>query len=261
MEREKETNSQIINACLDGDILQMRQLCEQSPNSINLSGLAGYPPIHYAIYKNKHELVTYLLRNNADVNLPNSKGDNSLHAAAILGDHYLLSIFIPLCPNIEVGNLNRESPLDIVSRLPSVEDLQYPLIFNGWNSTDDQSNFIDQIISGRKICKEMLVKEITKRKEDSITFIKYSLCENHVKNSNLRNIYHDHKNHAARRFTSSISFPGAKTPLKWSDQTLDLYHSRPDIIRELDVRLCAYDIVDRSISAAIRHVTTHRVCK
>jgi hypothetical protein len=245
---------ELINACLDDDIFRMKMICAKSPSAVNTLGQAGYPPLHYAIFKQNFELAKHLIEINADCNLMNYKGSNALHAAVILGDESLVQLIMPNIVDLEVRNLERDTALDIASRLPSVDDLQFPLIFKGWRSTDDEGEMISKISSGRLSCKTAISQEIERRTAYKVTFIRHSLFENQLNLQKLRNTYHGDRNFALRRFTSQITLPYKHTPLEWSLETQRVYNCKPEIARELDIRLFSMDVADRAISTAARNV-------
>lgn len=245
---------ELINACLDGDITRMKMICLKYPNVVNTTGKAGYPPLHYAIFKQNITLAEYLVEINADCNMLNCKGSNSLHAAAILGDESLLQLLMPKVDDLEVQNNNRETALDIASRSPSIDDLQFFLIFQGWRSTDDESANIRKMTAGRYVCKEAISREIARRTAYKVTFIRHSLFEDQLNLQRLRNTYHGDRNFAIRRFNSRLTLPYKFTPLEWTKETQRVYDNEPDVARELDIRLFSMDVADRAISTASRNV-------
>ena len=132
-----EINGELINSCLDDDIGRMKEIIQIHKDVVNIIGRAGYPPLHYAVFKQNYELTLYLLHHGADSNILNLKGSNAIHAAVIIGDSRLLELLHPHCNNLEAKNNDRQTPLDIARQLPSVEDLQFFLVFQGWKSTDN----------------------------------------------------------------------------------------------------------------------------
>lgn len=156
-----EVNGELINSCLDDDIGRMKEIIKIHTDVVNIIGRAGYPPLHYAVFKQNYVLTSYLLHHGADSNMLNLKGSNAIHAAVIIGGMYnhfcfificisscisndfflkdsrLLELLHPNCHNLDVKNNDRETPLDIARRIPSVADLQFFLVFQGWKSTDN----------------------------------------------------------------------------------------------------------------------------
>ena len=184
----------------------------------------------------------------------NELGSHSLHAAAILGDHRLLSECMPKVLDLELKNKIRESPQDILERAPSTADLQFPLIFQGWHSSDNQQELIDRISSGRKICWKILTDEINRRARKDIHFIRHSLVADQEFRGRLREHFHGSKNYATRRFVSHAQFPAKNTPFEWNNEVHRVYDSRPELRREMTLRYNVIDLTERAIQTAARNV-------
>jgi hypothetical protein len=181
-------------------------------------------------------------------------GGNSLHAAAIIGDEEILHLVMPKIKDLEVRNHARETALDITSRSPSVDDLQYPKNFRGWKSTDSEEATIRMISEGRVRCHEIISRELARRTAYQTTFIRHSLVEDQLNRSKLRDIFHHNRNFAERRFYSQLALPFVHTPLEWSYTVKAVYETQPSLVRELDIRLYSMDLTNRVINAGFRNV-------
>lgn len=96
--------------------------------------------------------------------------------------------------------------------------------------------------------------EINRRNTHEIHFIRHSLVDSQSEDEKCRDLFYDDRNHADRKFSTDFSYPDTGTSFEWPASTHRLYESRPELMREMNVRLYSHDVIRRCIAVGCRHV-------
>ena len=78
---------------------------------MNSKDEAGYSALHYAARSGNVDICSYLLQNQADVNVTNVGGDTPLHRAAYIGHMELCLLLLQYKADIIAANMDGHSPL------------------------------------------------------------------------------------------------------------------------------------------------------
>ncbi len=104
------TNSPLIKATKDGDILATEKLIREGAN-IHESDESGYTPLMYAIWSGKQETVTQLVNIGADVNKRDNSGYTPLLWAASYGYLDMAKLLIDKGADVNARGNDKSSPL------------------------------------------------------------------------------------------------------------------------------------------------------
>jgi ankyrin repeat protein len=79
----------------------------------NIDGTSGYgTPLMAAVYKNEIEIVQYLLKSNANVNLADANGTTPLHYAIILRNEPIIKLLMEAKADVYVKDNRGNSAID-----------------------------------------------------------------------------------------------------------------------------------------------------
>ena len=109
--------SEIHEAARKGAVERVRQLLASQPELLNFKNQYGRTPLLEAMFARQKQVVTFLIQQGADVNVPDREGATSLLAAALFGELDLFKLLLARgAPANPSGNILAFSPLHLAAR-------------------------------------------------------------------------------------------------------------------------------------------------
>ena len=114
-------------ASFRGFINVVKILVEKYKADINNPDCDGDTPLSVACYENQVEIISYLLRNGANVNVHGVRLDTPLHVAVSNCDLNVVKELVDFGAKIDIRNKDNETPLHILTKQDKIEILDYLL--------------------------------------------------------------------------------------------------------------------------------------
>ena len=111
-----------LDASLEGDLEQVKELIEKGTVSVNSCNDEGITALHCAACNGHLEILKFLLEKGAEVNVVDIDGWTPLHGATCLGDVSVVTLLISHGADVHVINNDNEKAIDLAEN-PSVADI------------------------------------------------------------------------------------------------------------------------------------------
>ncbi len=104
----------LFNVAKDGDPTQLASIGRYRKEEVNAKDESGLTPLYYAIINFRFDMVQWLCKNKADVNIRLGNSNTAAHEAFISNHLVIIQLVLNARPppNLLIENINDMSPLD-----------------------------------------------------------------------------------------------------------------------------------------------------
>lgn len=121
----------ICKAASAGDIDSIRYILQDAPDFINQQDLDHLDtPLHEAVWKSKFDVVEFLIKRGAEINIRNRRKQTPLHYAAMIGNSKITEFLISNGADINATDKENNTPLHEAARKGRLNVVQILLSFN-----------------------------------------------------------------------------------------------------------------------------------
>ena len=106
--------SEIHNAAKGGDLATVKEMLKDNPDLVSSRDTNGYPPLHWAAFKDRKDVVALLLANKADINAKDDVGLTALHLAAIAEHKDMVELLLANKADVNAKDNSGMTPLSWV---------------------------------------------------------------------------------------------------------------------------------------------------
>ena len=136
---------EIDDAARSGDLVKVRALLKENPNSVFSRNTNGATPLHVAVFHGYNEVVELLLANKADVNATNNYGDTPLHVAAGNGHRDLAELLLANKAGVNTRDINGLTALHMAA-VNGYKDVAGLLLASGADINAKDTNGVTALV-------------------------------------------------------------------------------------------------------------------
>ncbi len=103
----------IFEACINGDIPEVRDLVEKDPKIVSATDDDSATPLHHCVAKNHLELTNFLIGKGANVNAAKNDGVTPLHIAAAMGHTEIARVLVENGAEIDKADKKGRTPVGL----------------------------------------------------------------------------------------------------------------------------------------------------